>query len=99
MPTTPLRGFDVVDSLLLSGLASFVMSRAPQTVTTDQGSQFEEHLFKATTHLIACNRTRTTAATCHFESSLHMSRQGLDTESEYDPFRCLRRTYNPRRSD
>ena len=34
---------------------------APETLTTDQGSQFESQLFSALLQLIGCNRIRTTA--------------------------------------
>ena len=34
---------------------------APETLTTDQGSQFESQLFKALLELIGCHRIRTTA--------------------------------------
>ncbi|XP_070169423.1 uncharacterized protein [Polyergus mexicanus] len=34
---------------------------APQTITTDQGPQFEAALFKALTNLISCERIRTSA--------------------------------------
>ena len=57
----PLKGMEALT--VCRAFVDHLISRfgTPETLTTDQGGQFESQLFKALLRLVGCQRNRTTA--------------------------------------
>ena len=58
VPLTIIKALTVCRAFVDNWISRY---RSPETLTTDQGSQFESQLFTALLQLIGCNRIRTTA--------------------------------------